>query len=250
MRRIQFYLTPAAGKALIGKAVAALPDVRKAVKENMVVVVAGTTNAPVAYELLKSIGAEAGFSAKNFFRGVTVPAGTSVKPDFIGDVVIRKGEWLKGKTLYDVADEMGKGDVYFKGANAVNLSDGEAGVLLGNPVAGTVIPIFTAVYGKRTKLYIPAGVEKRVDAPISKLVDLINDGESEGLRMAPLPGEIVTELEAIRILSGAHAALIGSGGVLGAEGGAYFMAEGTEEELSNLKKILDEVKKEPLFSLE
>ena len=61
MRRIQFYLTPAAGKALIGKAVAALPDVQKAVAEHMVVVVAGTTNAPVAYELLKSIGEQEGF---------------------------------------------------------------------------------------------------------------------------------------------------------------------------------------------
>ena len=121
MKRIQFYLTPAAGKALIGKAVAALPDVQAAVKEHMVVVVAGTTNAPVAYELLKSIGAQEGFAAKNFFRGLTVPAGTNTKSEFLGDVVIRKGEWLKGKTLYDVADEMGKGDIYFKGANAVNL---------------------------------------------------------------------------------------------------------------------------------
>lgn len=249
MERIQFYLTPAAGKALIGKAVAALPDVQAAVREHMVVVVAGTTNAPVAYELLKSIGAEEGFAAKNFFRGLTVPAGTNTKSEFLGDVVIRKGEWLKGKTLYDVADEMGKGDIYFKGANAVNLIDGEAGVLLGNPVAGTVIPIFTAVYGKRAKLYIPVGVEKRVDEPIGRLVDLINDAQTTGLRMAPLPGEIVTEIEAIRILSGAETTLAGSGGVLGAEGGAYFVAEGTEEELSTLNQVLDEVKKEPAFSL-
>ena len=122
-------------------------------------------------------------------------------------------------------------------------------MLLGNPVAGTVIPIFTAVYGKRTKLYIPVGVEKRVDEPIGRLVDLLNDAQTTGLRMAPLPGEIVTEIEAIRILSGAETTLAGSGGVLGAEGGAYFVAEGTEEELSTLNQILDEVKKEPAFSL-
>ena len=249
MRRIQFYLTPAAGKALIGKAVAALPDVQKAVAEHMVVVVAGTTNAPVAYELLKSIGEQEGFCAKNFFRGITAPAGAKAKTEFIGDVVICKGKWLRGKTLYDVADEMGKGDIYFKGANAVNLQEGQAGVLLGNPAAGTVMPIFTAVYGKRAKLYVPVGVEKRVDAPISLLVDRINDGESEGLRMAPLPGEVVTEIEAIEILTGARAMLVGSGGVLGAEGGAYFLAEGTEEELAALKKVLEMVKDEPAFSL-
>ena len=43
--------------------------------------------------------------------------------------------------------------------------------------------------------------------------------------------------------------LVGSGGVLGAEGGAYFLAEGTEEELAALKKMLENVKDEPAFSL-
>ena len=249
MRKIQFYLTPAAGKALIGKAFAALPDVQEAVREHTVVVVAGTTDAAVAYELLKSIGQEEGFSAKRFFRGLTVPAGTSAEADFIGDVVIRNGEWLKGKTIYDVAEELGKGDICFKGANVVNLVSGEAGVLMASPVGGTVMPLLTAVYGKRAKLYVPTGVEKRVDAPIAQLVNMVNDPQAEGLRLAPLPGEVVTEIEAIAILSGARAVLMAAGGVLGAEGGAYFTAEGTDEELAALRKALDEVKKEPLFSL-
>ena len=98
---------------------------------------------------------------------MTVPAGVSAKAEFTGDVVIRKGEWLRGKTIFDVAEEMGPEDMYFKGANAVDL------------------------------------------------------------RAVP----------------------VSAGGVLGAEGCTYFVAEGSAEELDSLKQVLEEVKKEPPFRL-
>lgn len=247
MKRIQFYLTPSEGKRLIGKAVAALTDIQTAVKEHTVVVVAGTTNAPVAYELLKLIGDTEGFSYQNFFRGMTVPPGTELRSDFIGDVIIRKGKWLRGKTIFDVEDELGRNDIILKGANAVNLHDREAGVLIGNSKVGTALPIISAVCGRRSKLYVPVGLEKRVDQKISVLSAIVNDSESEGMRLLPLPGEIITELDAVSILSDAKPALIGGGGVLGAEGGAYYMAEGTENELASLRQILKTVKNEKDF---
>jgi len=247
MKRIQFYLTPSQGKRLIGKAIAVLPDVQEALKEKTVVVVAGTTNAPVAYELLKQIGQLDGFSHRNFYRGMTVPPGTDIKTDFIGDVVIQKGQWIKGKTVYDVEAELGRGDILFKGANAVNLEEKTAGVLLGNPQIGTVMPISTAVYGRRAKLYVPVGTEKRVSGKISDLAGLVNDPDSEGLRLYPLPGQIVTELDAISILSGAKPTLIASGGTLGAEGGCYYMAEGTADALDTLRNYLKTLKEEPFF---
>lgn len=248
MKRIQFYLTPSEGKRLIGKAAAILPDIQTAVKEHTVVVISGTTNAPVAYELLKLIGDDTErFSHCNFFRGITVPPGTDLKSDFIGDVVIQKGKWLYGKTIFDVEDELGKDDIILKGANAVNLCDKEAGVLLGNPKVGTALPIITAVYGQRAKLYVPVGTEKRVDLKISDLAAIVNDRESEGLRLLPLPGEIITELDAVSILSGTKPVLIGGGGVLGAEGGSYYMAEGTDEELDVLRTILRSVRQDKNF---
>lgn len=247
MKKIQFYLTPSEGKRLIGKAIAALPDVRKAVEENTVLVVSGTTNAPVAYELLKLIGETEGFSHLNFYRGITVPAGTSLQGEFMGDVVIQKGKWLRGKTIFDVADDMKNGDIIFKGANAVNLQDREAGVLLGHPKAGTALPILSAVHGRRTGLYIPVGVEKRVDGKISELTRLVNDSESEGLRMLPLTGEIFTEIEALEVLCGVKATPVASGGVMGAEGGIYFMAEGTEENLEKCKKLIHDVRSDKSF---
>ncbi len=249
MKRIQFYLTPSAGKQLIAKAVSALPDIKTALKEHTVVVIAGTTNAAIAYELLNLIGDTDGFSRGNFFRGMTVPQNTDLRSDFIGDVIIEKGKWLKGKTIFDVAEKLSKGDIILKGGNAVQLEDREAGVLIANPQVGTAYPILSAVYGRRAKLYVPIGTEKRVSGKLSDIAAIVNDRDSEGLRLLPLPGEIITELDAVSILSGAKACLIGGGGVLGAEGGAYYMAEGSDGELTLLRRILDTVKHEPLYSL-
>lgn len=247
MKKIQFYLTPSEGKRLIGKAIATLPDIQSAMKEHTVIVISGTTNAPVAYELLSMIGETERFSHRNFFRGMTVPSGTELKSEFIGDVVIQKGKWLYGKTVFDMEEELGKDDIIIKGANAVHLGDREAGVLLGNPKVGTALPIITAVYGRRAKLYVPVGCEKRVNERISVLADIVNDKESEGLRLLPLPGEVITELDAISMLTHAGAIVIGGGGVLGAEGGVYYMAEGTDEDLDSLCSIIKTVKEEKTF---
>ena len=56
MKNIQIFLTPAAGKRLIAKAIAAREDVQDAVMNHTVVVIKGTTNAYLAEELLAGIG--------------------------------------------------------------------------------------------------------------------------------------------------------------------------------------------------
>ena len=50
-----------------------------------------------------------------------------------------------------------------------------------------------------------------------------------------------TELDAIGALTGAQAELIAAGGVLGAEGGVYLLATGTDEQLAALKQVLKEI---------
>ena len=50
----QFVITPAAGKRLIGKAIARHAAVAKAIKKGTVVIVAGTTNGYVAEEILSA----------------------------------------------------------------------------------------------------------------------------------------------------------------------------------------------------
>ena len=69
----QFFITPAAGKRLIGKALSMHPIIKNVLNNGTLVITAGTTNGYAAEEILKSIGIAESFSIKRFFRGITLP---------------------------------------------------------------------------------------------------------------------------------------------------------------------------------
>ena len=253
----QFVVTPSAGKRLIAKALASHAAVSDALKNGTLVIIAGTTNGYVAEEILKSLGVDDGFSRKRFFRGVTLPPGSDVTSEgrlsdeskFPGDVVITKGEWQKGKTIVDVVDELKEGDVILKGANAVDLQRKQAAILIGHPKAGTIAVALQAVLGRRVKLIIPVGLEKRVNGDVFCLAEKVNSPSAEGIRLFPTPGQVFTEIEAIQLLTGATAEVISGGGVCGAEGSCWLAVSGTKEQEEAAEKLLDSVVSEPAFSL-
>ncbi len=253
----QYVLTPAAGKRLIAKSILHIDEITEALKEKTIVIVAGTTNGYIAEEVLKHIGQLQGFSKKRFFRGITLPNGykttnTGRLPDesgFIGDVVIEKGKWLKGKTIYDVADGLLKGDIIIKGANAVDIINRKAAILIGDPKAGTAGLALQAAYGRRVSLYLPAGLEKRIAGDIDSIAQLLADKNASGERLMPVNGTIITELDAIKIMTGAYAFLAAAGGVCGAEGSCWIAVKGGGEELEKADALIKSVIDEPLFEI-
>ena len=251
----QYLVTPAAGKRLIGKAMAIHPAVQEALASGVIVIVAGTTNGYVAEEILAVSGDRTGFSRDYFFRGITLPPSrpttdTGRAPDesgFPGDVVLDRGEWRKGATIFDVIDDLKEGDVILKGANAVDLANRRAAILIGHPKAGTIGVALPAVAGRRVRLIVPVGVEKRVLTDLDTLAAKRNSPGASGPRLLPVPGEVVTELDAVRMLCGASADLIAGGGVGGAEGSVWLSVEGTPEQQDAAVSILKEVGAEPAF---
>jgi hypothetical protein len=253
----QFVVTPSAGKRLIAKALASHPAMLDALKNGTVVVVAGTTNGYVAEEILKTLGILQGFSRKRFFRGITLPPGSNVTSEgrlsdesaFPGDVVITKGEWRKGKTIVDVIDELKEGDVILKGANAVDLNRKQAAILIGHPKAGTIAVALQAVLGRRVRLIIAVGLEKRVCGDLYRLAEAVNLPCAGGFRLFPVPGYVFTELEAFQLLTGVTAEIIAAGGVCGAEGSCWLAVSGTKEQEDAAERLLALVACEPPFSL-
>ena len=244
MRSVQFLLTPAAGKRLIARGIAAREDVQRALWGGRVLVIAGTTNVFVANELLRALGEEAAATPMNFHRGVvTAPGAKMAKEEFLGDLLVDHGKARFVDALPEICAELGRGDVIMKGANAVHLASGTAGVLIGNPKAGgTIHEASGAVYARRAKLILPVGVEKRVERPVAELERLVNDPEAEGLRLTQAPGEAFTEIDALRVLCGCDAEIVASGGVNGAEGCVYLQARGGD--LQKLEAIVEEVRRE------
>lgn len=253
----QFVLTPAAGKRLIAKALVADPAIQMAIKSGTIAIIAGTTNGYVAEEILASIGQAEGFSKRRFFRGIILPpwrptTEIGMLPDqsgFPGDVIIVNGIWQKGKTIFDVVDDLKEGDVILKGANAVDLARRQAAIFIGHPKAGTIGTALQAVVGRRVRLILPVGLEKRVSGDLNELAVRLNAPGAKGPRLLPVPGEVFAEIDAIKLLTGAEAELVAAGGVGGAEGSIWLAVSGSEEQMQAAEKLLKAVAGEPGFEL-
>jgi hypothetical protein len=252
----QFLITPSAGKRLIAKIIANHPAIIKALKNGTLVIIAGTTNGYVAEEILKTHKIANDFSRKHFFRGITMPPTQTVTTEgrladesgFPGDVVIIKGIWQKSKAIADVIDNLKEGDVILKGANALDLTRKQAAILIGHPKAGTIGLALPAVVGRRVKLIIPIGIEKRVSDDLNTLAAKLNAPGASGYRLLPVQGEVFTELEAMRALTGADVELIAAGGVCGAEGACWITVSGNEEQEEIAEQLMASVAEEPTFS--
>jgi hypothetical protein len=252
----QYTLTPAAGKRLIARAMAVHPVIRDVLKSGTLVIVAGTTNGYVAEEILAAQGGTEDFSRRRFFRGITLPPARPITesgrlPDesgFPGDVILEKGVWQKGKTIFDVADGLKEGDVILKGANAVDLSARRAAILIGHPKAGTIGAAMLAAAGRRVRIILPVGLEKRIPGNLDGLAMMLNSPGAIGSRLFPVPGGVVfTELDAITLLTGADAELAAAGGVGGAEGSVWLAVFGSREEVDKAEELIRSITPEPPF---
>lgn len=254
MHTYTFMLTVAMSKRLIAKGLMANSAVREAMENHRLLIVAGTTNAYVAQEALKAIGDTTPFDARTFRRGITVAPGAKVAPgQATFDLLIDHGKAYFDRDVFAIAPELTEGDMIMKGANALYLTPDysyEAGVLIGHPQGGTLMPITAAAIGRRVQLVVPIGVEKRVHRPISELVQLANAAPGEGPRLAPIPGDPYTETDALMDLIGCSSVeILASGGAMGAEGGVYFTVQDDEDTINQIKALVNELRAEPAQQL-
>lgn len=103
--------------------------------------------------------------------------------------------------------------------------------------------------GRRVRLILPVGLEKRIPSNLDEIASRLNTPEASGLRLLPVPGEVFTEIEAISILSGATAELIAGGGVCGAEGSIWLAINGGTIKEAFAKEIIASLLNEPPFEV-
>ena len=244
----QVVLTVSESKRIIAKGVTALPEVNKAMEAGLVVVATGTTNAYVLEELLGER-----IDKRRYRSGITTPKEPErldePHDEAIPDVIFRKGEIAKELNRYNAVEHMGKGDVYIKGANALDYTNGVAGVLIGSPIGGTVGQVLGNIIGKKITLVIPIGLEKLVYDDIQDLQWMASSEDSEGPSMWPITGVIVTEIEAFQILTGVDAYLYAAGGIAGAEGAVRLLLEGSDDEVKAALNLVESIKGEPRYLL-
>ncbi|MFH1086962.1 MAG: hypothetical protein V1737_00070 [Chloroflexota bacterium] len=246
-------LMSAESKRLIAKAVAALPEVKKALEKGIVIIARGTTDAFVAEEI---IGRPLDFPRCDYTRGCIVDGELRVnlRRGLGNDFVLRQGKVqdLREVRPQDVVKEFGADDVFIKGASAVDPS-GQAGVLVAGAESGTVGYALPSLMGRGAHLIVPVGLEKLIPSvdQASQKCGVFRFKYSTGLPCGLIPtvnGKVVTEVQALAVLAGVSATHVASGGIGGSEGTVVLVAEGNEENVEKAFRLVASIKGEPPVS--
>lgn len=205
-------LTPPQSKKLIAEAVFLHPAVRRALEEGTIVIGLGTTNAYVAARLLgRDVDPE------KFAAGIVRNGELDVRPreERLPPLILKRGKEIKAEVA-EVLLEFGENDVLIKGGNAVD-PDGVVGVIMASREGGTIGRSLGIVKARGATLLMPIGLEKLIPSVPEAARYMGQDrfafstGEKTG--MMPVVGaEIMTELQALRLLAGVKVIMVASGG--------------------------------------
>lgn len=247
LKKMCVSLTVAESKRLIAKGVAACETVRNAMKNGTVAVAKGTTNSYIVEEITGE-----SINRADYCTGVTLPEGRGIKGLTSGklpDLVISKGERLETTAVEAVAD-MKAGDVFIKGANALNYDLDQAALLIGHPTGGTIGATIGAIIARRITLLIPVGLEKSLPIDLADAAEFMNEPEETVGNVPalwPISGMIFTEIEAFETLTGVEAIPVGAGGIAGAEGSVRLMLRGEDKEFDAANTLVESLRAETPF---
>lgn len=253
--------TVAESKRLIAKGVAQMPIVKNALANGMVIIIKGTTNAYVAEEIT---GQKVPHAA--YVTGRIEPEkGANILPEVkpVPHIVLEKGK-VVDLPLPDAVKKLKAGDVVMKGANALDYKNKLAATNILDPSGGTTGITMPFIVARKVHLVIPVGLDKLVAGDIVDLTLKMR----EPIESLPVPaglssntypgyvipsmwlltGEIFTELEAIKILTGATAFHSSSGGVSGAEGAVWLVFRGTQEQVKKALELAKSIQGEPPYT--
>jgi len=245
MEYIQFTLTVTEGKWLIAHAIAQMPQVRQAMADGKVVFKAGTTVSCVSQLLLDT---------PLRICGRVTPRGTVSSREKGPAAHCLLYDHGRLENLDDRIEEallqLGPEDVLITGANLID-TQGGAAMLAGSPAGGGCGRAVSILACEGFQVLVAAGLEKLGPGLVGDAIRTSRrKGVSRSRGMAcglfPVPGKVITELEAARLLADVDCCLIGRGGVNGAEGGCVFQAAGEKEELEKLEAVLEQCRNRPL----
>lgn len=235
--RAQLTVTVNAAKWLIARAIVSLPEVREAYGNGKILLKGGTTVSCIAEELL---GINLRISGRITERGTV---GSFENTDLPHSVLIKGGQWQDiDDRFLDEALKMGPGNVVIIGANAID-SDGNAAMMAGSPGGGNPGAAFAALNTEGAHVIIAAGLEKLVPGKVADIVKSASRKKCDfamgmAVGLMPIYGRLITEIEALRIISNTEIMVIGRGGISGGEGSTTLTLDGDED---SLKKAIEAV---------
>ena len=239
-------LTPSESKRLLAKAVAALPEVKNALKNGNIIIALGTTDAYCAEELTGEKLDKQKYVAGYIYKGL-LSVLDSQKRILAYTLVKGKRSELQAEALLK---EFGADDVYIKGGSAVD-PEGNAGVLAAGEAGGTIGGAWPVTSARGSYLIMPVGLEKLIPSVTRAFWKCGQKRIDRFMGKVPLAlipvttGLVVTEIEAIEVLTGAVATHIASGGIGGSEGAVVLQIEGDQKTFDEAFALVESIKGEP-----
>jgi hypothetical protein len=241
-----FTLTSAESKRLIGKGVAALPEIKHAMKNGYLLVGRGSTNAYILEELLGDKVKKEGYMAGQVIKGILCVLGPD---DRIKPVTFHKGEALPVEPA-SVLDKLSPGDILLKGGNALD-HQGNVGVIMASPAGGTMGQFYMAMKARGLEIIYPIGLEKMIPSVelAAQYGGTLTLGKTIGARVGMAcvsDGIAFTEIDAIESLFEVEAVHFASGGWGGAEGCVTLAVDGPDAQVNKCIKFIEQkIKGEP-----
>ena len=240
-------LLPRESKRLLARAVLQMPEVKRALEDGWFVISRGITPAYILEELTGEPTDKANCTAGIVTSG---RLSTVIEEDRLGPWVFENGEPSEVPAPQALESFRAR-DVSVKGANAVD-PDGNIGVLAGDGAGGTVGGIFGTLAARGSHWVAPVSLERLVPSVIeaarvcgNHLFDLTL-GQAAGL-MPIVNAQVVTEIQALEILTGVTATHVASGGVAGSEGAVILSLSGVETAVREAFELVEALKDEEQF---
>ncbi|MDI6861207.1 MAG: hypothetical protein QMD25_04220 [Caldisericia bacterium] len=239
-------LRPSMSKRLIAKGVKELLNSMGVLNKGIIFISLGTTNSFIVEELLGKI-----FEKERYMAGYIGNGKLSVldKEYRLNPVILIDGK-VSDENPDEVVKRMGKGDVFIKGANAID-PDGNIGVIVADKSGGTVGRYIGIVLSRGVKWISPVSIGKLIPDVIeaSYFAKIEEIDLSMGLPLSIFP--IVnafpfTEIDALDILFEVDATLLAKGGLWEDEGSIVLGIEGEEKNVKKAFEFIESLKDETL----
>lgn len=246
-------LTSEESKRLIAKGIAALPVVQKARQHGIVGFCICSSARYVAEEILP----EPFPASAPYYCGYIRRQGLFALPDGQAgrELVLVNGEpaWLDwpGENITKYIKSMGAHDVIIKSGNALD-PQRSAWTLVGQPNGGEYGKYLPYILARGINLIVPMTLNKSVPYALDEIAlemgitriapDRVH-GEPCG--MLPLPGLVVTEVDALETLAAVRALPVAMGGIGDGQGTVTLLMMGEAQKVEKAWSLVESIKGEP-----
>jgi hypothetical protein len=253
--RATLSFTPSLSKRLIAKGIADLPQVQKAFQKGRLLMSSGSSTAHLFVELTGAWSGGALACGMISHKGTCVGRAMSQTLDQQGYAkfwYFEKGRLQETGDLEAALNELDAGDVFIKGANAID-NQGGVGVLLGVEDGGGFLgKALGYVMSRGVEFILPAGLEKMVMGSLAATAlemgtrrVQFTTGMPVGLM--PVAGMRFTEIEALAQLAGVEVFHGASGGSAGAEGSVVLLVKGSRDRVERVIELYKEMRADSRF---